>query len=86
MESELEEERKQRAAAVSGKKKLEGELANMLGQVEMATKVKEDSLKQLRKLQVCRGRTQKVMLLHFVQWQDVEQYLSSDWGTVWGGG
>lgn len=51
MESELEEEKKQRSAAINGKKKLEGDLKEMQGQVDMANKVKEDSVKQLRKLQ-----------------------------------
>ena len=52
MEAELEEERKQKAGSVAGRKKLEGDLKDMEGQVEMANKVKEDALKQLRKLQV----------------------------------
>ena len=50
-EAELEEERKQRSAAVNAKKKLEGDLKNMEGQVEMAQKIKEDSVRQVRKLQ-----------------------------------
>ena len=50
-EAELEEERKQRAAAGNAKKKLEGDLKNMEGQVEMAQKIKEDSVRQMRKLQ-----------------------------------
>ena len=52
MEGELEEERKQRSAAVNARKKLEGDLKNMEQAVEMASKVKEDSVKQLRRLQV----------------------------------
>ncbi|KAI0207651.1 hypothetical protein LSAT2_007632 [Lamellibrachia satsuma] len=51
MEGELEEERKQRSAAVNARKKLEGDLKNMEQAVEMASKVKEDSVKQLRRLQ-----------------------------------
>ena len=52
MEGELEEERKNRSAAVNARKKLEGDLKNLEQQVEMANKVKEDSVKQLRRLQV----------------------------------
>ena len=51
MEAELEEERKQRAAAVNGRKKLEGDFKDMEQQVEMAQKVKEDAVKQLRRVQ-----------------------------------
>lgn len=52
METELDEERKQRTAAVSVRKKLEGDFKAMEQQVEMANKVKEDAIKQLKKLQV----------------------------------
>ena len=52
MESELDEERKQRNIAVNARKKLEGDLKSMEQQVEMSAKVKDDALKQLRKLQV----------------------------------
>ena len=52
MEAELEDERKQRMAAVNAKKKIEGDYKDMEAQLEMALKVKEDTLKQLRKLQV----------------------------------
>ena len=52
MEQELEEERKQRQAAMNGKKKLEGDFKSMEQQVETANKVKEDAMKQLKKLQV----------------------------------
>ena len=51
LETDLEEERKQRNAAVSIRKKLEGDLKDMEGQVEMSAKVKEDAMKQLRRLQ-----------------------------------
>jgi len=53
METELEEERKQRQAAVNARKKIEGDYKAMEQQVEMANKIKEDALKQLKKLQVC---------------------------------
>ena len=52
MESELEEERKQRTTAVNARKKLEGDLKGMQDQVDNANKMKEDAIKQLRRLQV----------------------------------
>jgi myosin protein heavy chain len=51
MEAELEEERKQRAQAVSARKKLEGDLKEMEGHVDLANKNKEDAIKQMKKLQ-----------------------------------
>ncbi|XP_033121498.1 myosin-10-like isoform X2 [Anneissia japonica] len=51
MEAELEEERRQRTAAVSARKKLEGDLKELEGVVENANRIKEDSVKQLRKFQ-----------------------------------
>ena len=52
IEGELEEERKQRSAAVAAKKKLEGEFESMDEQIEGASKAKDDALKQLKKAQV----------------------------------
>jgi myosin protein heavy chain len=51
METELEEERKQRALAVSARKKLEGDLKEMELHVDQANKNKEDAIKQMKKLQ-----------------------------------
>ncbi|XP_054717131.1 LOW QUALITY PROTEIN: myosin heavy chain, non-muscle-like [Uloborus diversus] len=51
LESELEDERKQRTAAISARKKVEGDLKDIEQQLEMANKVKEDALRQLKKLQ-----------------------------------
>lgn len=51
MEAELEDERKQKAIAVNGRKKLENDLKDYIQQVEMANKVKEDAVKQLRRIQ-----------------------------------
>ena len=56
MEAELEEERKQRGAAVNAKKKFEMDMKDLEGQVEAAAKAKEDSIRQVRKLQVCHSR------------------------------
>ena len=52
MEVELEEERKQRGAAVNAKKKLEMDMKDLESQVEAASKIKEDSIRQVRKLHV----------------------------------
>lgn len=49
LEAELEEERKQRTVAVTARKKLEGDLKDMEGQLEMNSKVKDDALKQLKR-------------------------------------
>ena len=51
MEAELEDEKKQRVTASSGKKKLENEIQDLAAQVESAAKGKEDAVRQLRKLQ-----------------------------------
>lgn len=52
MEAELEEERKQKSAAIAAKKKLEMDLSDIDGHLEGAAKAKEDALKQLKKSQV----------------------------------
>jgi len=52
LEAELEEERRQRSAAVSARKKMEGDLKSLESQVDTANKLKEDALKQLKKIQV----------------------------------
>ncbi|XP_063880376.1 myosin heavy chain, non-muscle-like isoform X8 [Scylla paramamosain] len=49
LEAELEEERKQRTAAVTARKKLEGDLKDMEGQLEMNSKIKDDAVKQLKR-------------------------------------
>lgn len=51
LEAELEDERKQRTAAVNTRKKLESDFNDLEGQLELANKVKEDALRQLKKLQ-----------------------------------
>lgn len=57
MEVELEDERKQRAQAVSSKKKLEVELGDLEGQIDAANRGRDDALKQLKKLQVIHTRS-----------------------------
>ncbi|XP_075870455.1 myosin-10 isoform X2 [Nelusetta ayraudi] len=51
MEAELEDERKQRALSVGGRKKLEMDLSELEGQIEAANKGREEAVKQLKKLQ-----------------------------------
>ncbi|KAL8616918.1 hypothetical protein ACOMHN_041837 [Nucella lapillus] len=50
MESELEDERKQRALAVNARNKLMGDIQGMESEVELANKVKEDAVKQYKKI------------------------------------
>lgn len=52
MEVELEEERRQRSQALTSKKKLELDLADLEAQIDLANKGRDDALKQLKKLQV----------------------------------
>lgn len=52
LEAELEDERKQRTAALAFRKKLEADYKDLEQQLEMNNKIKEDALKQLKKLQV----------------------------------
>uniref|UniRef100_A0A8C9ZZK3 Myosin-9 n=1 Tax=Sander lucioperca TaxID=283035 RepID=A0A8C9ZZK3_SANLU len=51
MEMELEDERKQRSAAVAGRKKLELDLKELEAGIDMANKNRDEALKQLKKLQ-----------------------------------
>ncbi|XP_060921730.1 myosin-9-like isoform X1 [Labrus mixtus] len=51
MELELEDERKQRSAAVASRKKLELDLKELEAGIDMANKNRDEAMKQLRKLQ-----------------------------------
>ncbi|TWW69197.1 A Myosin heavy chain 9 Myosin heavy chain, non-muscle IIa Non-muscle myosin heavy chain [Takifugu flavidus] len=51
MEMELEDERKQRSAAVTGRKKLELDLKELESGIDMANKNRDEAIKQLKKLQ-----------------------------------
>lgn len=53
LEAQLEEERKMRSSATSGRKKLENDLADLLAQLDLEIKAKEDAMKTSRKSQVC---------------------------------
>lgn len=52
---ELEDERKQRSAAVASRKKLELDLKELEAGIDMANKNRDEALKQLKKLQVSRS-------------------------------
>lgn len=52
MEMELEDERKQRSAAVAGRKKLELDLKELEAAIDMANKNRDEALKHQKKLQV----------------------------------
>lgn len=54
MEMELEDERKQRSAAVAGRKKLELDLKELEAAIDMANKNRDEALKHQKKLQVSR--------------------------------
>uniref|UniRef100_A0AAY4D8H3 Uncharacterized protein n=1 Tax=Denticeps clupeoides TaxID=299321 RepID=A0AAY4D8H3_9TELE len=51
LETELEDERKQRATMAAAKKKMEGDLKDLEGQIETSNKGRDEAIKQLRKLQ-----------------------------------
>merc|ERR1719412_1205480 len=51
LEAELDEERKQKTAALNSKKKLEGDLKDLESTMDMNNKMKEDAIKQLKKHQ-----------------------------------
>lgn len=58
LETELEDERKQRTLATAAKKKLETDMKDLEGQIETTSKGRDEAIKQLRKLQVrLKGRT-----------------------------
>ncbi|CAL1262335.1 unnamed protein product [Larinioides sclopetarius] len=51
LEAELEDERKQRGAAIAARKKLDADYKDLEQQLEIANKVKDDAVRQLKKLQ-----------------------------------
>ena len=54
LETELEDERKQKATVAASKKKMEGDIKDLEGQIETSNKGRDEAIKQLRKLQVRR--------------------------------
>lgn len=67
LEVELDEERKQKAQIIAGKKKLEMDLQDMENQIDAANKGREEAVKQLKKLQL---QLKEV-------WREVEETRSS---------
>ncbi|TRY69455.1 hypothetical protein TCAL_10194 [Tigriopus californicus] len=59
LEAELDEERKQKTAALNGKKKLEADYKDLESTMEMNNKLKEDALKQLKKHQAAMKELQR---------------------------
>uniref|UniRef100_A0A3P8XZN0 Myosin, heavy chain 11b, smooth muscle n=1 Tax=Esox lucius TaxID=8010 RepID=A0A3P8XZN0_ESOLU len=51
LESELEEERRQRAMATAGRKKLEGEVKDLEDHLEATSRGRDEAVKQLKKIQ-----------------------------------
>ena len=54
LETELEDERKQKATVAASTKKMEGDIKDLEGQIETSNKGRDEAIKQLRKLQVRR--------------------------------
>uniref|UniRef100_A0A8C5BUK0 Myosin heavy chain 11 n=1 Tax=Gadus morhua TaxID=8049 RepID=A0A8C5BUK0_GADMO len=52
LETELEDERKQRTLAAAAKKKLEGDLKDLEGHIETSNKGRDEAVKQLKKIQL----------------------------------
>merc|ERR1719245_2156509 len=59
LEAELDEERKQKTAALNIRKKLEGDLKDLEASMDMNNKVKDDALKQLKKHQAALKELQR---------------------------
>ncbi|XP_040569834.1 myosin heavy chain, non-muscle isoform X3 [Lepeophtheirus salmonis] len=59
LESELDEERKQKVAAVNAKKKLDADYKDLESTMEINTKLKDDALKQLKKHQAAMKELQR---------------------------
>lgn len=59
IESEVEDERKQRSGLVTARKKLEAEHSEMLAQLEAISMERDDAVKQLRKFQSSSGSLQR---------------------------
>lgn len=58
---ELEDERKQRSAAVAGRKKLELDLKELEAAIDMANKNRDEAFKHQKKLQVSQVFFEKCM-------------------------
>lgn len=62
----MEDERKQRAQATAAKKKLETDIKDLEGQIETASKGRDEAIKQLRKLQVREKLGENILNSNFI--------------------
>lgn len=65
LETLLEEEKSQRAQALSIKKQMEAELQEAEAQVEAATRGREEAQRQIKRLQVMQKFANSKYVLHF---------------------
>lgn len=63
MELELDDERKQRSLALASKKKMELDLSDLMAQIDLAIKARDEAQKHLRKMQVG-GRSRALFFQH----------------------
>jgi len=75
LEAELDEERKQKTAALNIRKKLEGDLKDLESTMDMNNKMKEDALKQLKKHQAAlKELTRDAEEAHVAKGEAIQQY------------
>jgi len=75
LEAELDEERKQKTAALNIRKKLEGDLKDLESTMDMNNKMKEDALKQLKKHQAAlKELTRDAEEAHQAKGEAIQQY------------
>lgn len=75
LEAELDEERKQKTAALNSKKKLEGDLKDLESTMDMNNKMKEDAIKQLKKHQAAlKELTRDADEAHLAKAEAIQQY------------
>ena len=67
IEAELEEERKQRMLATGSRKKYESDIVQLSEQVDMANKMKDDAVKQLRRSQAQLKGTTIVLFYAYIE-------------------
>ena len=74
-QAELDEERKQKTAALNSKKKLEGDLKDLESTMDMNNKMKEDAIKQLKKHQAAlKELTRDADEAHLAKAEAIQQY------------
>ena len=71
----MDEERKQKTAALNSKKKLEGDLKDLESTMDMNNKMKEDAIKQLKKHQAAlKELTRDADEAHLAKAEAIQQY------------